>query len=421
MSTTSRPNRLSNQQIYELQKAETIFVATGYRGEGEDPRFGNDASHRGGTAGFLKISQDGRRIFLPDYAGNNMYMSLGNLVEDGRMGMTVPLFETGGMIQMTGLAVIHWEDSPNVHDEVSVADFPGALRWLEFIIDEIVELPPGSLPIRWDAGNDGIQLQVFDKIDESEDVTSFYLAPLKGGFPKWKHLPGQHLTLTLPIDSEETITRSYSISSYQPLQHQQGDDMFYRISVRRDPFGVGSTFLHDNIKTGDLLTVQQPSGAFHYRPKNDGLQDRTVLFLSAGIGVTPVLSMLHAFVNYDTPDRHGKAIWVHSARNPRQHVFRQEVELLRSKVNDDGNARLLETFVTYTRRNEDDHDDDVSSTSSDFHGRIDAAMMNQILLQANVVDRSKLDVYMCGPTSFVGSVEEILDHWGVGSIQYETF
>lgn len=429
-SMPTRPDRLTKDQIHIMEKAETIFVATGYRGEGEDPRFGNDASHRGGTAGFLKISNDGKKILLPDYAGNNMYMSLGNLVADNRMGITVPLYESGGMIQMTGTATIQWEDDDQqqegISGGVSLADFPGALRWLEFEIEEIVELPAGSLPIRWDAGKKGVQLQVYDKVKETEDVTSFYLAPPQGEHAKWMHFPGQHLTLSLSIagdgsstGSAGTISRSYSISNYQSSQDK--DERFYRISVRRDPFGVGSTYLHDHIQTGDMITVQEPSGDFQYRPTNNhshSLNDRTVLFLSAGIGVTPILSMLHAFVGYESSDRHGKAIWAHSARNGRHHAFRQEVQALQTKLEEKDiyQSTSLQTFIAYTRPRPEDNE-----SGFDFAGRIDTAALSSVLSQAGITDGSKLDVFMCGPNSFVGSLQEALNELGVNSIYFETF
>jgi uncharacterized protein len=424
----SRADRLTVDQLQIIRKAETIFVATGYRGEGEDPRFGNDASHRGGTKGFLKVSEDGKKIFLPDYAGNNMYMSLGNLVEDSRMGVTVPLYETGGLIQMTGTAMIHWEDSQHQgrSDDLSLADFPGALRWLEFDIDEIVELPPGSLPIRWDGGKKGVQLQVIDKIVETDDVTSFHLAPLRGENLSWTNLPGQHLTVALPVpagrgspaDSSLTISRSYSISNYHQVSDE--NDKLYRISIRRDPFGVGSAFLHDQVEVGDLIHVQQPSGDFIYRPKRQitdprlsvDPSDRTVLFLSAGIGVTPILSMLHAFIGYDSTDRHRQAIWLHSARNGRHHAFKKEVEELTSEAVES----KLRTFVSYTRPSpEDDRE------AFDFEGRIDAATLSSVMSQAGVVDATTLDVFMCGPNSFVGSMQEAFGTLGVKSINYETF
>lgn len=88
-SRLHRPNRMTEQQRQHIQQAETEFMATGYRpddDEEDNVTFGNDASHRSGTAGFLKLSQDGNRIFIPDYTGNNMFNSIGNLLKDPRMG-----------------------------------------------------------------------------------------------------------------------------------------------------------------------------------------------------------------------------------------------------------------------------------------------------------------------------------------------
>ena len=83
-------------------------MATGYRGDGDDPRFGNDASHRGGAPGFIKV-EGSNKLLLPDYSGNNHYNTIGNLVMDSRMGITIPLFENGGMIQLSGRAVVDWD------------------------------------------------------------------------------------------------------------------------------------------------------------------------------------------------------------------------------------------------------------------------------------------------------------------------
>jgi uncharacterized protein len=427
-SLPRRNDRLTEDQIHAIRKAETIFVATGYRGEGEDPRFGNDASHRGGTAGFLKVSDDGKTIFLPDYAGNNMYMSLGNLVEDSRMGVTVPLYEKGGLIQMTGTAVIHWEYSQpeNSPNELSLSDFPGALRWLEFDIEEIVELPPGSLPIRWDGGKKDVQLQVLDKIKETDDVTSFHLAPLRGDNLSWTHLPGQHLTVSLPViegggsatDSSLTISRSYSISNYDNVTAE--NNRFYRISVRRDPFGVGSSYLHDHVQVGDLINAREPSGDFVYQPRHKAtvpessidLAERAVLFLSAGIGVTPILSMLHAYTRCGAADRHRRAIWLHSARDGRHHAFKNEVKELMTEATES----KPQIFVAYTKPSPED-----DRASFDLNGRIDAAILSNVISQAGVVDTTKLDVFMCGPNSFVGSMQEALGQMGVKSVNYETF
>lgn len=378
-------------------------MATGYRGEGENPTFGNDASYRGGTAGFLKVSADGRRLFLPDYAGNNMYQSIGNLMKDPSMGISVPLYESGGMIQMTGTAHVHWEDDAQVGAaEVSVSDFPGALRWIEFFIDEIVELPAGSFPVRWDSGNREMQLQVFRKVKETDDVTSFYIAPIHGDSPIVSHKPGQHLTFNLPVTKESSISRSYSVSNYGQNQD------YYRISVRRDPLGLGSRFLHDSVEVGDMLNVQKPAGDFSYQPSCSECSE-SVLFLSAGIGVTPILSMLQAFVERAVPDGQKEAIWVHTARDGRHHAFKDEVDELVKTA--EGKVR---SYVSYTKPGPND------IGNHDLTGRVDKDVLSKIISKLNA---QTLKVFMCGPSSFIGTMEDILQDTGVPltNIQYETF
>jgi ferredoxin-NADP reductase len=398
----TRDNQLTTEQQGHIKEAESVFVATGYRGEGENPTFGNDASHRGGTAGFLRVSEDGKRLFLPDYAGNNMYQSIGNLIKDPGMGISVPLYESGGMIQMTGTARIHWEDEAQVEAEISVSDFPGALRWIEFFIEEIVELPGGSFPVRWDSGNREMQLQVFQKIQETDDVTSFYLAPLHGDSPILQHKPGQHLTFNLPVAEESTISRSYSVSNFGQNQD------YYRISVRRDQFGIGSRFLHDNVEAGDVLRVQKPAGDFIYQPSCSDCSE-SVIFLSAGIGVTPILSMLHAFVERVVPEDQKKAIWIHTARDGRHHAFKDEVEELIKKA--DGK---VQSYISYTRPGPND------IGNHDFIGRVDRDVLSNIISKT---DAPTLKVYMCGPSSFIGTMEDVLQEIGVplSGIEFETF
>lgn len=118
------------------------------------------------------------------------------------------------MLQLSGRAVIHWDANETDKDAiVHLPDFNGALRWLELTIDEINELPEGSLPIRWDAGKKELQLQVYDKIQETSDVVSFYLSPIPGDSPVLPDFQaGQHLTLTLPVTSSSILSRSYSLS-----------------------------------------------------------------------------------------------------------------------------------------------------------------------------------------------------------------
>jgi uncharacterized protein len=386
-----RSQELSNDQIAAIRQADTIFVASGYRGEGEDPRFGNDASHRGGSPGFLR-AQGRSKLLLPDYSGNNHYNTIGNLVMDSRMGITIPLFETGGMIQVTGRAAIQWDE------DTAAAQFPGARRVIELSIDEVLELPAGSFPITFTTKNIK-QVQVVEKIKESDDITSFYFAAVPGDAPELPPFEaGQYLPLEFSIGDGDRATRTYSLSN----SNDQSE--YYRISVQRDPFGLVSRHLHDNVQPGDILDVQRPTGEFVYKKPEEG---KIVVFLSAGIGVTPILSMLHKFVR-ESSSSSTKAIWIHSARNARQHAFRDEVKGLQQLAGND----KLKTHIIYTRPKDIDHG------LHDSSKRLDADVLKSI-----VGDPSKAVFYLCGGSSFAAEMESTLQKEGVrpSNIHYESF
>jgi len=136
-------------------------------------------------------------------------------------------------------------------------------------------------------------LNVTDIEPESESVISVYLADPDGtGVPPAQ--PGQFLTLRLPTDQgRKSILRSYSLSGAPGAST-------YRVSVKREPHGVGSQFVHDRVRRGDRLDVAAPRGTFILRPA-----DAPVLLLSAGVGATPVLAMLHALAGTQS----GRDVW----------------------------------------------------------------------------------------------------------------
>ncbi|HWH76099.1 MAG TPA: pyridoxamine 5'-phosphate oxidase family protein, partial [Candidatus Binatus sp.] len=113
--------RLSDSQRNWLAQADTFFIATAHR------QAGADASHRGGTPGFVRVEND-RRLIFPDYPGNNMFNSLGNVESNPRAGLLLPNFQTGAALQLTGSAKILWQDP-------RLSDFAGAQRLIEIEIE----------------------------------------------------------------------------------------------------------------------------------------------------------------------------------------------------------------------------------------------------------------------------------------------
>jgi predicted pyridoxine 5'-phosphate oxidase superfamily flavin-nucleotide-binding protein len=245
--TPSRAMRLTPSQIDWIASADTFFIATGYRGDGDDRAYGMDASHRGGDAGFVRVVDD-TRLEFPDYAGNNHFNTIGNLVLDPRAGFLFVDFETGSLLQLTGRATIDWGSQ-------AVARYPGARRLVAFDIEEIVELPT-ALPLRWDAEAESVRsLRLIEKTRETEDVMSFVFESRDGGsLPA--HEPGQHLPIELEITGVEgAVRRTYSLSSAPGTER-------YRISVKREPRGLASRYLHDQVEPGAIIDTNRPAGDF---------------------------------------------------------------------------------------------------------------------------------------------------------------
>jgi ferredoxin-NADP reductase/MOSC domain-containing protein YiiM len=159
-------------------------------------------------------------------------------------------------------------------------------------------------------------LRVARVVPESGTVSSVYLAAADGK-PLPAALPGQYLTLRLPDAGAPAPVRSYSLSS------APGADV-YRLSVKHEPHGVVSGYLTTRLRPGTVLDVAAPRGDFVL-----GESTGPVLLISAGIGVTPVLAMLHALAA-----RHDeRAIWwIHGARGPAEHPLAGEVRDLLAKL-----------------------------------------------------------------------------------------
>jgi predicted pyridoxine 5'-phosphate oxidase superfamily flavin-nucleotide-binding protein len=135
-SSRRTSDRLDADQIELVRGADTAFVASVH---GER---GADASHRGGRPGFLEVSDDGRRVLLPDYSGNRMFQTLGNLTVDPRIGLLIVDWNTGRALQLSGIAEIIWAGA-------EVERQPKADRVVAIEVREVAD-QVRALPIRFD-------------------------------------------------------------------------------------------------------------------------------------------------------------------------------------------------------------------------------------------------------------------------------
>jgi ferredoxin-NADP reductase/MOSC domain-containing protein YiiM len=224
---------------------------------------------------------------------------------------------------------------------------------------------------------------------ESESVISVRLTdPGQAAVPA--ALPGQFLTLRLPADpARPPLVRSYSLSG------PPGADSYW-ISVKREPHGAGSEFVHTRVHTGDLLETAAPRGTFTLQPG-----DSPVLLISAGVGATPVLAMLHALAATGS----GRDVWwLHGARNRAEEPFAVESRALIESL-PSGHRH-----VCYSRPGPGD------TLGQDYQtaGRLSVAVLRRLGLPRDA------DAYICGPAAFMADVSAALAGMGLNQRRIRT-
>ena len=226
------------------------------------------------------------------------------------------------------------------------------------------------------------QMRVATIHKESESVTSFVLVPAdKQSLSLFQ--AGQFVVLRLIIDpGKAPVLRSYSLSDLPAAHH-------LRISVKSELKGIGSSFLCDRTREGDVLDVSAPRGSFTLRASQS-----PVVLLSAGVGATPVMSMLHALAS----EKSQREIWwIYAARNRVEHPFAEESRSLLKQLS------RGRGYIVYSRPAATDQ----LGTDFDAAGHIDAALLKRIGVSQGS------DFYLCGPSSFLQNMRDGLQTWGV--------
>jgi ferredoxin-NADP reductase/MOSC domain-containing protein YiiM/ferredoxin len=249
--------------------------------------------------------------------------------------------------------------------------------------------PPNAAPLAWQ-GLRALRVQAIER--ESASVLSIRLAPADGGATV-PALPGQFLTLRLhPARAAAPLLRSYSLSGRPGTSG-------YRISVKREPGGAASGYLHGELRVGDVLEAGAPRGSFVLEPGQ-----RPVGLISAGVGATPVLAMLHVLA----ADRSPRPVWwLHSARNQAEHAFRHEAaELLRSLPD-------AHRVVCYSQPGPADQ----AGADFDVAGHLTGPVIEQAGVPMDA------DFYICGPGPFMHDIAADLTALGAapGHVKSEIF
>ncbi|SQD77411.1 NO-inducible flavohemoprotein [Moritella yayanosii] len=229
------------------------------------------------------------------------------------------------------------------------------------------------------------EFAVTTKVAESDIITSFYLTPTDGK-PVTSFTPGQFIGLVLTIDGEET-RRQYSLSDAPNSE-------YLRISVKREEGGTVSNYLHSRIQAGDTLRVLAPAGDFVLKDNN-----KPVVLVTGGIGITPAISMLNSLKDTDRPIH-----FIHAAMNTKVHAFRDHVTNLAAE-----NDNIKPYFV---------YSDATAECKPDATGFINLAM-----LEEKIGDDRDVEFYFLGPKPFMQAMNGFAPKLGIPAenVHFEFF
>lgn len=264
---------------------------------------------------------------------------------------------------------------------------PGWQRAFRALLDQPAQGGAGNAGLSPESGPPpawrGFRALRVSRVDrESLTVFSLTLAPLDGQ-PLAIPLPGQFVVVRLQPDAGAApLLRSYSLSGAPEADH-------YRLSVKQEEHGAASAYLREHVRAGDRLEASAPRGAFTLKP-----DERPVVLLSAGVGVTPVLAMLHALAAARSTR---EVWWLYGARNRAEHPFAREC---------DGLLRQLprsRRYIAYSEAPASDPFDD----SFNARGRLDMGALVRLGVPWEA------DFYLCGPSSFMQDFTQGLRGRGV--------
>jgi len=228
------------------------------------------------------------------------------------------------------------------------------------------------------------RLRVARIVNETKDVKTFRLVACHGGGIPFSYLPGQFLTLTLPVtDTDKPIRRSYTISS-SPTQ-----GYYCEVTVKREEKGAGSRYLHDRVKVGDTLQAMEPNGRFTF----SGKESDSIVLIAGGVGITPMMSVARAMTDMAWP---GQIDFIVACRGPEHLIFKSELERLQAQY---ANFRL---FVA------------MSGIDEDLHGYRSGRLSKEMLADW-VPDIARRRVHICGPVPMMDATKAML-----GSLEVPT-
>jgi ferredoxin-NADP reductase/DMSO/TMAO reductase YedYZ heme-binding membrane subunit len=234
---------------------------------------------------------------------------------------------------------------------------------------------PAAKPKLWSG-----QLRIARIVKETPDVRTFRLASPDGQPLPFQHLPGQYLILALQIAGKR-VNRTYTIAS-SPARPD-----YCEVTVKREENGLASGHLHDTLREGDVLNVSAPAGRFTF----DGSQSKSIVLIAAGVGITPLMSILRYLTDRNWQ---GDIHFLYCAKSPQDIIFRQELADLQRRFPN------LHLHITLTR-----------AEGADWNGH--KGRISAEILKKTVPDLTAHPVYICGPASMMEPTIQLLRELGV--------
>ena len=390
---------LKQQQQDIIQRADSFFVssASPVQAEGvEQASFSLDASHRGGLPGFIKFMAPDK-LLIPDYKGNSMFNTLGNIHLYPKAGIIIPDFDNARLLHLTGEAEILWDQEDTSNQSAGTHRFwvlkvtswqqsaiPQGVQWYfqdysphnprEKVTQNKVQRDP----------NKAMYMRVANVVQKSSRIKLFRLigaeAELQG---KHREAPlpefeaGAHLPIEVTLANGQKVMRYYSILS----SVEERD--FYDIAVQREDTGKGgSKVIHETLDVGVQVKVLPPRSEFPLLAD----QHHKVI-IAGGIGITPMLSMLREVIK-----SHASFEFHYTARSEADLAFKEEVMALAG-----------DRAFFYT-------------SNAEKAKRLDLEyLIQQVKTQSHV--------YMCGPLGLINQVRELTKAhgWADSRVHFESF
>lgn len=382
---------LGGRARHMVENADSFFIASQFNGDDNKAAHGVDVSNRGGKPGFVRLEDD-HTLIWPDYVGNFMFNTLGNLQVNPKAGLLFIDFETGDVLNLRGEGEVVW-------DEDLISQFDGAQRFVRFHLKE-ARLIRGGLPARWtltevspalqDTGSwqqvvphvsDGFRdFRVERIVKESEVISSFYLKPVDGR-RLGQYQPGQFLPVEVDVPGQDQPSRRTYTLSDAPGKP------YYRLSIKRESgrgadiaSGIVSCYFHDQVKVGDILRGGHPAGKFTVQDTG-----RPVVLISGGVGITPMIAMMNSMIEQKSSR---KIYFIHGALNGRAQAFAQHLHQI---------TTAHQTVISHIRYSHPTPKD-IRLGNHDSVGFIDMALLKSLL------PFDDYEFYLCGPGPFMDAM-----------------